>query len=43
MQGLRTVLDLPQKQLGNQYMEVLRILPPPQILVPTTISERFEY
>ena len=34
--------DLQEKPVGNQYLEILRILVLPEILVPIAISARFE-
>ena len=34
--------DLQKKPVGNQYLEILRILVPPEILVPIAISAQFE-
>ena len=34
----RTVFHLPEKPVGNQYLKFLRILVPPQILVPLPVS-----
>ena len=38
----RTVLDLLKKPVGNQYLGAVRILVPPEILVPTAISAQFQ-
>ena len=38
----RTVFHLPEKVVGNQYLDVLRILVPPQITVPLPLSTKFE-
>ena len=38
----RTVFHLLRKLVGNQYPDVLRILVPPEILVPLEISAQFE-
>ena len=38
----RTVFHLLTKRVGNQYLEILRILAPPDILVPLEISAQFE-
>ena len=38
----RTVFHLLKKLVGNQYMEALRILVPPEIFVPLPISAQFE-
>ena len=35
------VFHLLKKPVGNQYLEVLRILVPPEILVPLQISAQF--
>ena len=40
--GGRTVLHLPKKPVGNQYLKVVRILVTPQNLVPLEISAQFE-
>ena len=37
----RTVFRLLKKPVGNQYPYVLRILVPPEILVPVEISAQF--
>ena len=38
----RTVFHLLRKLVGNQYLEVLRILVPPEILVRLAIFAQFE-
>ena len=38
----RTVFHLLKNPVGNQYIEALRILVPPEILVPVEISAQFE-
>ena len=38
----RAVSHLPKKPVGNQYLKVLRILVPPEILVYLKISAQFE-
>ena len=38
----RTVFHLLKKPVGNQYLKVLRILVPPEILIPLEISAQFE-
>ena len=36
------MFDLLKKPVENQYLEVLRILVPPKVLVPIAISAQFE-
>ena len=36
------MFHLPRKLVGNQYLEVLRILVPREILVPLEIAAQFE-
>ena len=38
----RTLFPLPETLVGNQYLDVLRIFCPPQILVPLPIFAKFE-
>ena len=38
----RTVFHLPEKVVGNQYLDVLRILVPPQITVSLHLSSKFD-
>ena len=38
----RTVFDLLKKPVGKQDLKLLRILVPPEILVPIVISAQFE-
>ena len=38
----RAVFHLLKKPVGNQYLKVLRILVPPEILIPLEISAQFE-
>ena len=38
----RTVFNLLKKPVGSQYLKVVRILVPPEVLVPLEISAQFE-
>ena len=38
----RTVFHLPEKVVGNQYLDVLRILVPLQMTIPLPLSTKFE-